>query len=265
MATIPADSKEVDSDLTGLRVYQENGHLYVYSIYKNKTLGSLAADDMVAYYRFDETSTGTALDSSGNGYDAVPVPSTGIDAVSRVPDVQFLSNKSRRFDNADDYLSISAGPAPNSAISICSWVYSRSWDNSDDEDIIVRSNITNSTGNFVFEFGADSCDGGTHRTLRFGVGNDADSVVYPCSGSTIELNNWHHVCGTYDGTTARIYVDGTEAASASEPGGITSASETVYIGGRPSAVDYFDGYMDDIRIYDRALNADEISELASGL
>ncbi len=82
---------------------------------------------------------------------------------------------------------------------------------------------------------------------------------------------WHHVVYTFDGTTHRIFFDGTERASstvAPNTAPVTAAS----IGGSPSVTDAappnpveeFGDRIDDVRVYSRALNVAEIAALRMG-
>ncbi|MGW4214880.1 glycoside hydrolase family 2 TIM barrel-domain containing protein [Lentzea sp. NPDC004789] len=78
--------------------------------------------------------------------------------------------------------------------------------------------------------------------------------------------NWHRVSGTYDGTAVRLYIDGAEAGSLPFTGAIDYSAADVNIG-RDFEMSWTDpsnvgrlasGDVDDVRIYDRALSADEL-------
>ncbi|MCH6202189.1 T9SS type A sorting domain-containing protein, partial [Aquiflexum sp. LQ15W] len=72
-----------------------------------------------------------------------------------------------------------------------------------------------------------------------------------------------HVAATYDGTTSRIYINGVENISASYgPINIGTTSGNLVIGALGS-IQRFNGALDDIRLYGRALSAGEISQLAN--
>lgn len=71
---------------------------------------------------------------------------------------------------------------------------------------------------------------------------------------------WSHVAVTYDGTTMRLYVNGVEKASAPAEGDILAAKRPLVIGnyiGRKNAY-AFDGLLDDLKVFGRALTADEV-------
>jgi len=76
---------------------------------------------------------------------------------------------------------------------------------------------------------------------------------------------WHHYACTYDGTTEILYVDGVNVASASVSGTLDTASANVVtIGTHPTADNgTWNGFIDQVRIYNRALSANEVKQLYS--
>ncbi len=75
--------------------------------------------------------------------------------------------------------------------------------------------------------------------------------------SALPVDEWSHVAMTSDGTTLRLYVDGSQVASAqSDPAQDTAGA--LRIGGNSMWGEYFDGLIDDVRVYDQALTATEI-------
>jgi hypothetical protein len=82
-------------------------------------------------------------------------------------------------------------------------------------------------------------------------------------------DQWHHVAATYDGKTMRCYIDGVEKSRpAKNPGPLKKTGWDLCIGN--SAVDYgtgeflaYDGLIDEVRIYNRALSVAEIKILAT--
>ncbi len=88
------------------------------------------------------------------------------------------------------------------------------------------------------------------------------TTMYPIDGS------WMHVAGTYDGSTMRLYINGVLESSMVVPGGIPAAVNTLplTIGAQDgtSASRWFMGWMDDVRVYNRALSLSEIQALVGG-
>lgn len=82
----------------------------------------------------------------------------------------------------------------------------------------------------------------------------------------VAADEWHHVCGTYDGADLRLYIDGAEdpAGPVPESEGITANDYDVLIGeNQERANRYWDGMIDDVRIYNYALTADQVAQFAS--
>jgi hypothetical protein len=79
------------------------------------------------------------------------------------------------------------------------------------------------------------------------------------------VGQWQHIAYTWDGTTERVYIDGTQQASSPTPGALSYDTRDLYIGcdysggtSRP-----FSGILDELQIYNRALSATEIQALAA--
>ena len=63
---------------------------------------------------------------------------------------------------------------------------------------------------------------------------------------------------TYDGTTLRLYVNGTQVASTAHTGAIATSTNPLQIGGDSLYGQYFAGLIDDVRVYNTALTATQI-------
>lgn len=74
-------------------------------------------------------------------------------------------------------------------------------------------------------------------------------------------NNWHHIVGTWDGTTAKIYNNNVEVKSEIPVGTINDWTGNLVMGSDYDATFFFDGTIDEVRLYNRALSADEITLL----
>jgi Concanavalin A-like lectin/glucanases superfamily len=86
-----------------------------------------------------------------------------------------------------------------------------------------------------------------------------NGVTYDArSGGSLPLNTWSHLGATYNGTTLRLYVNGTDAASRSVSGSVAASTGPLPVGGNGLAAEWFDGTIDEIRVYNRALTQAEI-------
>ena len=73
---------------------------------------------------------------------------------------------------------------------------------------------------------------------------------------------WHHCSATFDGTFMRVYLDGREIGSLRRPGSISLQRDVpAFIGSSGGVGEYFQGLLDDVRIYDEALSAEQVASL----
>lgn len=82
------------------------------------------------------------------------------------------------------------------------------------------------------------------------------------SSSTINTNTWTHVSVTFDGGTHKIYLNASEDAKSSQQSGTNSNTADFEIGNTPHTnSESFDGQIDDVRHYNRALKESEITNI----
>jgi len=99
--------------------------------------------------------------------------------------------------------------------------------------------------------------------VGLGIGGKYVDHGAPLAAEKLLDGKWHLVCATYDGKAIRFYADGAEIGSAKASGAIdTKGRAPAYIGSAKGSEEYFPGGIDDVRIYNRALSADEIKKLA---
>ncbi|NIO19920.1 MAG: LamG domain-containing protein, partial [Candidatus Aenigmarchaeota archaeon] len=72
------------------------------------------------------------------------------------------------------------------------------------------------------------------------------------------LNEWTHITVVGSSSGLRIYINGELDASNSVPYGALNTADTLEIGAEPQFSGYFNGTIDEVRIYDRALSPQEI-------
>lgn len=101
--------------------------------------------------------------------------------------------------------------------------------------------------------------------LEFWMG---DSTAFKkVTGPSYTLNAWHHCTATYNGTNMYFYVDGTKyGPTAATLSANTTRELRIAAGQNEGAINYeFNGPIDDVRIYNRALTETEASKLAAAL
>jgi hypothetical protein len=96
---------------------------------------------------------------------------------------------------------------------------------------------------------------GTAPDLPFLGGQNLDVL-----GSVDTLGAWRHLVATYDGATGVLYINGAENARGTRA--LSTVGQVLYIG-RDLAIEqqYYDGMLDDVRIYNRTLTAAEVQSL----
>lgn len=119
-------------------------------------------------------------------------------------------------------------------------------------------------------------DSGSRFSYLLSIDNDQIPLFAVYTGGTtiakgttdIDDGNWHHIAGTYDGSDARIYVDGVEENSTSDTGNMVSNTAPVRIGagsGGSGIENPFTGDLGHAVIWDDSLSTDEIKSLSEGI
>jgi hypothetical protein len=94
---------------------------------------------------------------------------------------------------------------------------------------------------------------GLNRPSAYLLGGSATS------GSAITANTWTHIAATYDATTVRLFVNGVQRATAARTNGLAPSAGALRLGGNGVWSEWFAGKLDDVRIYDKALTAAQIT------
>ncbi len=94
--------------------------------------------------------------------------------------------------------------------------------------------------------------------------DDGDGLLtYLNSANTYDVNEWHHVVGTYDGKEMKIYVDGKLEGTSSVQSGVINYPDRIFFSMGAYKDDNEDfvhkGMIDEVRLYDRALSEKEVS------
>jgi hypothetical protein len=74
----------------------------------------------------------------------------------------------------------------------------------------------------------------------------------------LPVNAWSHLAMTWDGTTQRLWVNGTQAGSRAVGGTLVNSTGPLRFGGNGVWSEWFAGRLDEIRVYDRALSQAEL-------
>lgn len=208
---------------------------------------------LVAYWTFDEGGGTIAHDSAGNNDGTIHGNATWT--------IGHIDN-ALELDGFDDYVSVQNSLALNITgdITISAWVcFGRGGTGQNgSEQAIVTKCVSNGARNNPFDFRTDKS---TEPQLTL-VRADPFEHDYVYSTKHISIMEWHHVVAIVENNIPDFYVDGvitgkTVAAFTRTPTGNTNP---LLIGRRDDGL-YFNGKIDDVRIYNRALTEQEIWQL----
>lgn len=157
--------------------------------------------------------------------------------------------KGLTFNGVDNYVDAGNGASLNitSAITVSAWVKSA--------QSSAATIVTHDGGmpEYSFDMGV-----GTAGKLRFfGYSSGVAKGITVAGGTAVNNGLWHHIVGTFNGTDWFLYIDGVQDNTKTETAVLTLNAESVLIGRRQGA-SYFSGSIDEVRILNRALSADEI-------
>jgi fibronectin type 3 domain-containing protein len=230
-----------------VRAADAAGNLSSYS--NTATATTLATiSGLVAAYSFNEGTGVTVTDSSGNGLTGTISGATWTTAGKY--------GNALSFNGTSSYVDL-GNPTALQLTGSMTW---SAWINAaanppDDGQIVAKSD-----GSSGWQF-KTSPDTGTH-TFGVAVSNSSGSPVQRYSAITRSLNTWYHVAGVYNATagTLDIYVNGVlnnGVLSGTVPASQLNSAVNANIGRRTGGF-YFNGIIDEVRIYNRALSQAEI-------
>jgi regulation of enolase protein 1 (concanavalin A-like superfamily) len=188
---------------------------------------------------------GDLTDSSGNGVDGT--------AIGGDPQyVAGVAGSALDLDGTDDYIDFGipqVWPTDRSARSMCAWAKS------------------------------DSVDGGWRWIAAYGRAGTGEAMFIGMNGADLygggygddmlvagfwDVGTWHHICLTYDGTTARLYADGKLRVTQAKNWNLVMTR--AHIGRQVNdAAEFWNGLVDDVRIYDYALTPAQVAGLAGAV
>ena len=235
------------SDLHGNRTGPANPN--------HKTGGTPGPGGLVLYLPFDKPDdNGVIHDESGAGNDG------HVFGAHWVSDGKFGGAYQFQITNLTDRIVI-----PNSDTLNPDYITMSAWIKAADRDGFWNRIMDKDWGSaYCLDLGGDWNGKGARGKLQIEL--SAGNVG---SDRALDDGQWHHVAGIYDGKTICCYIDGVQRGrTAKNSGPLKKSTWDLCIGN--SVVDYgtgeflaYDGLIDEVRIYNRALSADEIKALAT--
>lgn len=208
-------------------------------------LTTLCFGGLVAHYEFNDNYDDSVGINHGTAYGQTNI----------VTDVQ--RGKVANFDGNGDYIDCGNDTSLQSSdFSAAFWFKSRSWTQ-------VHSSyngIISKRDDFFTSLDWEIYYDGNHNEIRAMAANH--SALFQNDDINPSLNTWHHLAFTKYGTEAKLYIDGL-LKSIDIMDELITTNAVLRIGtiGLDRLYQGFDGYIDDVRIYDNALSQQEVTEL----
>ena len=204
-------------------------------------------DGLVAHWKLDEGTGTTANDSSGNGHDG-----------TLTNGAQWTTGNiggAVSFDGTDDYVDVPYSPAlnPPDAFTVSVWAMAASGGTGYRSPISCRDDGPQE-GYIIYATPGD--------IWQFWTGPGWHGI----SGPSVRLDSWVHLTAVFSAGTKRFYVDGILAGEATDVTYNMNDRQVLLIGaGANESANhnyFFEGSVDDVRLYDRALSYGEVAGLA---
>ncbi len=201
---------------------------------------------LVAGWSFDAGAGSVLADVSGNGNNGVITGATWVPG-------RFGSALS--FNGVSDVVRVASAASLNvsSGMTLAAW---------------IRPSAAQSGWRTVMQRQVDA--------WALNAGHDNGALV-PAGGATINGNaqwitgvsaspvgSWTHVALTYDGATLRLFVNGVQVSSRAVSGPVQSVTNPLWIGGNQPYGEFFNGLIDEARVYNRALSVAELQTVMNG-
>jgi Concanavalin A-like lectin/glucanases superfamily/Bacterial Ig domain len=208
------------------------------------SIASAQSAGLVAAYSFDEGTGTTAADSSGNGNSGTLINGATWSTTAKFGAAASFDGSNDRIDVADsNTLDLTSG------MTLEAWV--RPTANSSYRTVVLKE----VPGELAYSLYAADSDHGALPSGWVRVG----SVSHFAAGTgSLPLNVYSHIAVTYNGTALVYYVNGVATGSTAVSGNIQTSSLPLRIGSNTIWGEYFQGQIDEVRVYNRALSQSEI-------
>ena len=219
-------------------------------------------DGLIGYWAMDDNdSSQLVADSSGNGNDGTSVRPTSVLQSTGSLDGALI------FDGIGDYIDLGQGglldDLPADDFTVSAWIY----DESASGKGMIMGVYPSGTAGWVLRVQRRASGG----YIDFWAGHSTANAYFVTPGGSLTSNDWHHIAAVWEAATktCRLYIDGTEqpylAADAGEGSYNSDASYDKEIGrmGYMDGIQFFDGKMDEVKVFNQALSPEEVRELHS--
>jgi len=210
------------------------------------TVFTAIPDSAISRYTFDsaDISGSTLTDIWGSSDMTLNGVTTGVSGANDT----YTTNEAGEFDGVDDFGSSSAPDPNDNTFTVAAWV---NMDNAgaSDQRVLFKGNE---------QFGIQVRNNDFRGVVRYA---DNSASVLVDAGISASNGTWFHVILAYDGAEGRIYVDGAKENTTVDGNGVRTSGGSFEVGRRSDGIAFFDGTVDGVWYYDKALSDAEASDL----
>ncbi|HEX8523847.1 MAG TPA: Ig-like domain-containing protein [Tepidisphaeraceae bacterium] len=208
----------------------------------NVTVSNSAPANLVAAWGFNEASGASVIDASGHNL-------TG--TITNATRVAGKFGSALSFNGTSSWVTVSSNALLDltNGMTLEAWVYPTA---GGDWRTVIMKQRPGGLAYGMYAYGGAGMP-------PAGYINKAGTDYSAGGGSVLPLNTWSHLATTFDGSAIRLYVNGTLVGSTAVTGPITTSSDVLRIGGNSVWNEFFQGSIDEVRVYGRALTGAEIA------
>ena len=215
--------------------------------------------DLLGWWKFDDGTGTVAVDSSGNGHDGV-----------FIQDPEWVAGKfgsGLHFDGkGGERVSLGGLDIPSGQMTITCWFKADNLDTPGQDPRMVSK--ANGGGNNDHWWMFSSSRQGGQKLLRFRLKTNDGQQTSEIKAGSFEVGEWIHGAIWWDGTDMKVYKNGEEVGTLAKGGTSVATDPSIQgaIGNQPIGAENrpFEGIIDDVRIYTRALSVGELGEVIAG-
>lgn len=224
------------------------------AIVDNAVADSISDTSLIAWYTFDN---GDLSDHSGNGNNIVFCNAQTTSGKKGTPRSAYLFNGKGNYMQVPNSTSLN----PSSQISFAVLFKPKGFYSVNTTRIFMKGMDDQSDGDYYAGYNSDGTLYGTYGNNQYQSAGVSSPV------NSIQLNNWYKLVYTYNGTVAKLYINNKLVSKVTESAVFTPNTFPLRIGktGRTDFPYYFNGVIDEIRIYNVGLTASQVATVNSEL
>jgi hypothetical protein len=207
---------------------------------------------LVAAYSFSEGTGTSLLDQTGTGHTGTISGATWT--------TQGKFDSALTFDGVNDWVTVNDANDLDftTGMTLEAWVYPTTSGGGSWRNVIIKERTAGEVYNLYAN--ADTDVPATYLVPAASPSQPLDAR----GGAALLLNTWIHLAATYDGTTLRLYVNGSQVGTRAVPSPLVTSTGALRFGGNSVWGEFFAGRIDEVRLYNRALSVAEIQADMNG-